>query len=49
MQGESNKLFTEAGVPTTFLHASFYWTILFISVQDQKEGQMVNWPNVANR
>jgi uncharacterized protein YbjT (DUF2867 family) len=24
-KGESNKQFTEAGVPTTFLHASFYW------------------------
>lgn len=24
-KGESNKLFTEAGVPTTFFHASFYW------------------------
>ena len=24
-KGESNKLFTDAGVPTTFLHASFYW------------------------
>jgi len=24
-KGESNKYFHEAGVPTTFLHASFYW------------------------
>src|SRR4051794_19256352 len=24
-KGESNKQFTDAGVPTTFLHASFYW------------------------
>lgn len=24
-KGESNKFFTEAGVPTTFLYASFYW------------------------
>ncbi len=24
-KGESNKFFKEAGVPTTFLHASFYW------------------------
>jgi uncharacterized protein YbjT (DUF2867 family) len=24
-KGESDKLFTEAGVPTTFLRASFYW------------------------
>lgn len=24
-KGESNKLFTDAGVPTTFFHASFYW------------------------
>ncbi|HSU27656.1 MAG TPA: NmrA/HSCARG family protein, partial [Chitinophagaceae bacterium] len=24
-KGESNKFFAEAGVPTTFLHASFYW------------------------
>jgi uncharacterized protein YbjT (DUF2867 family) len=24
-KGESNQRFTEAGVPTTFLHASFYW------------------------
>jgi uncharacterized protein YbjT (DUF2867 family) len=24
-KGESNKQFTGAGVPTTFLHASFYW------------------------
>jgi hypothetical protein len=24
-KGESNKLFTEAGVPTTFFHCSFYW------------------------
>lgn len=24
-KGESNKLFIEAGVPTTFFHASFYW------------------------
>jgi uncharacterized protein YbjT (DUF2867 family) len=24
-KGESNKQFTEAGVPTTFLHCSFYW------------------------
>ena len=24
-KGVSNKLFTEAGVPTTFFHASFYW------------------------
>lgn len=24
-KGESNKEFTNAGVPTTFLHASFYW------------------------
>ncbi len=24
-KGEANQLFTEAGVPTTFLHTSFYW------------------------
>lgn len=24
-KGESNKFFKDAGVPTTFLHASFYW------------------------
>ena len=24
-KGESNKFFMDAGVPTTFLHASFYW------------------------
>ena len=24
-KGESNKQFTDAGVPTTFFHASFYW------------------------
>ena len=24
-KGEANAFFTEAGVPTTFLHASFYW------------------------
>jgi uncharacterized protein YbjT (DUF2867 family) len=24
-KGESNKFFTEAGVPTTFLHTAFYW------------------------
>mgnify|MGYP002397518524 CR=1 FL=1 len=24
-KGEANKFFTEAGVPTTFLYASFYW------------------------
>ncbi len=24
-KGESNRLFTEQGVPTTFLHTSFYW------------------------
>ena len=37
-KGESNKLFTEAGVPTTFLFTSFYWENLIYFGMGPKKG-----------
>ena len=37
-KGEANRLFTEAGVPTTFLHTSFYWDNLIHFGMGPKKG-----------
>ena len=37
-KGESNKIFTELGVPTTFLHTSFYWDNLIHFGMGPKKG-----------
>jgi uncharacterized protein YbjT (DUF2867 family) len=37
-KGESNKQFTEQGVPTTFLHTSFYWDNLIHFGMGPKKG-----------
>lgn len=37
-KGESNKVFTEAGVPTTFLYTSFYWENLIYFGMGPKKG-----------
>ena len=37
-KGESNQVFTEMGVPTTFLHASFYWENLIFFGMGPKKG-----------
>jgi uncharacterized protein YbjT (DUF2867 family) len=38
-KGESNKFFTEAGVPTTFFYASFYWeNLIFFGMGPKKGG-----------
>jgi uncharacterized protein YbjT (DUF2867 family) len=37
-KGESNKRFTEQGVPTTFLHTSFYWDNLIHFGMGPKKG-----------
>lgn len=37
-KGESNKVFTEAGVPTTFLYTSFYWDNLIHFGMGPKKG-----------
>jgi uncharacterized protein YbjT (DUF2867 family) len=37
-KGESDKLFTQAGVPTTFLYASFYWENLIYFGMGPKKG-----------
>jgi uncharacterized protein YbjT (DUF2867 family) len=39
-KGESDKVFRDLGVPTTFLRASYYGTILFILAPDPKRMQM---------
>ena len=38
-KGESNKQFTDAGVPTTFLHASFYWDNFIYFGSGPKRGE----------
>lgn len=38
-KGESDKLFTEAGVPTTFLRASFYWDNFIFFGSGPKKGE----------
>jgi len=38
-KGESNKQFTAAGVPTTFLHASFYWDNFIYFGSGPKRGE----------
>ncbi|HEY6062613.1 MAG TPA: NmrA/HSCARG family protein [Chitinophagaceae bacterium] len=38
-KGESNRQFREAGVPTTFLHASFYWENLIYFGMGPKRGE----------
>lgn len=38
-KGESNQLFIDAGVPTTFLHASFYWDNLIYFGAGPKRGE----------
>jgi uncharacterized protein YbjT (DUF2867 family) len=37
-KGEANKLFSEAGVPTTFFHTSFYWDNLIHFGMGPKKG-----------
>jgi uncharacterized protein YbjT (DUF2867 family) len=37
-KGESDKVFTELGVPTTFLYASFYWENLIYFGMGPKKG-----------
>ena len=37
-KGESNKYFTDAGVPVTFLHASFYWENMIYFGMGPKKG-----------
>lgn len=43
VKGEANALFTEAGVPTTFLQTTFYWEgfLGFLPVQRQEDGSLV--------
>lgn len=38
-KGESNKFFKDAGVPTTFLHASFYWDNFIYFGAGPKKGE----------
>ena len=38
-KGESNRFFTEQGVPTTFLHTSFYWDNLIAFGMGPKRGE----------
>ena len=38
-KGESNKQFTDSGVPTTFLHASFYWDNFIYFGSGPKRGE----------
>lgn len=38
-KGESNHFFTDAGVPTTFLHASFYWDNFIYFGSGPKRGE----------
>ena len=38
-KGESNKEFTDAGVPTTFFHASFYWDNFIFFGAGPKRGE----------
>ena len=38
-KGESDKLFTDAGVPTTFLRASFYWDNFIFFGSGPKKGE----------
>jgi uncharacterized protein YbjT (DUF2867 family) len=38
-KGESNQIFTDLGVPTTFLHTAFYWENLIYFGAGPKKGQ----------
>jgi len=38
-KGESNKYFTDLGIPTTFLHASFYWENMIYFGAGPKRGE----------
>ena len=38
-KGEANAAFTEAGVPTTFLHTSFYWDNMIFFGMEPKRGE----------
>ncbi len=43
-KGESNHFFTDAGVPTTFLHASYYWdNLIYFGAEPQRgeDGSLV--------
>ncbi len=50
VKGEANALFTEAGVPTTFLQTTFYWDgfLTFAQPQRQEDGTLVLPPAMGD-